>query len=245
MAKKPAAKPSASRKGSKASASRQLKPRAYATEAQAIEAAEQALPKDPHGLTMKQRRFVQEYLVDFNATQAAIRAGYSAASARVIGPDNLSNLAVASAISDAIAERGAPRARIVEELALIAFSNAGDFFRWNKDGVSLKDSRSLTKAQRACVSEVSQTVTQHGGTIRVKLHNKLDALDKLAKATGLYAAHDQSLSNDDAPPFSRVMVDPTDLIRELLAAHQRLGRPIDMGALTALPSPDPHGEGRK
>lgn len=40
-------------------------------------------------LTDKQKRFVQEYLIDYNATQAAIRAGYSKKSARRIGEDNL------------------------------------------------------------------------------------------------------------------------------------------------------------
>jgi len=50
-------------------------------------------------MTDKQRRFVEEYLVDLNATQAAIRAGYSARSARVDGPRMLSNAVIAAAIS--------------------------------------------------------------------------------------------------------------------------------------------------
>lgn len=45
-------------------------------------------------LTDKQERFVQEYLIDLNATQAAIRAGYSEKTARVIGPENLSKPAI-------------------------------------------------------------------------------------------------------------------------------------------------------
>ncbi|MFA5753528.1 MAG: terminase small subunit, partial [Bacteroidales bacterium] len=40
-------------------------------------------------LTPKQKRFVDEYLIDLNATQAAIRAGYSERTARIIGAENL------------------------------------------------------------------------------------------------------------------------------------------------------------
>lgn len=51
-------------------------------------------------LTPKQRRFIEEYLIDLNATQAAIRAGYSAASAKQIGTENLSKPAIAAAIAE-------------------------------------------------------------------------------------------------------------------------------------------------
>ncbi len=52
-------------------------------------------------LTPKQRRFVEEYLIDLNATQAAIRAGYSHKTARQIGEQNLSKLDIANAIAKA------------------------------------------------------------------------------------------------------------------------------------------------
>ena len=56
-------------------------------------------------ITPKQERVVLEYLCDLNATQAAIRAGYSQASARMIGPENLSKPAVAQRLSELMAER--------------------------------------------------------------------------------------------------------------------------------------------
>ncbi|SAI62909.1 Terminase small subunit [Bordetella trematum] len=56
-------------------------------------------------LTNKQRRFVDEYLVDLNATQAAIRAGYSAKTAGQIGDENLKKPQIAAAIQEAQAER--------------------------------------------------------------------------------------------------------------------------------------------
>ena len=52
-------------------------------------------------LTAKQARFVEEYLIDLNATQAAIRAGYSARNADKIGPELLGKTRVAAAIQDA------------------------------------------------------------------------------------------------------------------------------------------------
>lgn len=56
-------------------------------------------------LTPKQQRFVDEYLIDLNATQAAIRAGYSPKTAQQIGAENLSKPVIAEAIEQAKAER--------------------------------------------------------------------------------------------------------------------------------------------
>lgn len=64
-----------------------------------------AKPGERAGLTAKQARFVEEYLLDLNATQAAIRAGYSARSAEVTGSRLLSNDKVSAALSEAQAKR--------------------------------------------------------------------------------------------------------------------------------------------
>lgn len=58
-------------------------------------------------LTDKQQRFVAEYLVDLNATQAAIRAGYSEKTARQVASENLSKPDIAEAIAAKAAERTA------------------------------------------------------------------------------------------------------------------------------------------
>ena len=85
----------------------------------------------PMKLTPKQARFVQEYLIDLNAAQAAIRAGYSAKTARVIGHEILSKPDIAAAIKKAMAER-AERTRltgdmVVDELRKIGFANMADY----------------------------------------------------------------------------------------------------------------------
>ena len=53
----------------------------------------------PVGLTARQQRFVDEYLVDLNATQAAIRAGYSKKTAKSVGHENLTKPDVKAAVA--------------------------------------------------------------------------------------------------------------------------------------------------
>lgn len=67
-------------------------------------------------LTDKQSKFVSEYLIDLNATQAAIRAGYSKGTAKQIGSENLSKPAISTAIAEAL-ESGAKRNNVtVDEI---------------------------------------------------------------------------------------------------------------------------------
>lgn len=56
-------------------------------------------------LTPRQQRFVDEYLIDLNATQAAIRAGYSAKTARSVGSENLTKPDIAAAINRTMGQR--------------------------------------------------------------------------------------------------------------------------------------------
>jgi phage terminase small subunit len=140
-------------------------------------------------LTAKQQAFVREYLVDLNATQAAIRAGYSAASARLIGCENLTKPDIVSAIEEAKIARShrtqVTADRVVEELARIAFSDLRRAACWGPEGVTLLPSDSLDDAAAASVESVSQTTTQAGGSIRIKLHPKTPALKTLAEHTGV------------------------------------------------------------
>ena len=72
-------------------------------------------------MTKKQKRFIEEYLIDLNATQAAIRAGYSPNNADKIGSELLGKTRVSDAIKTAMAERskrtGVNADRVVQELA--------------------------------------------------------------------------------------------------------------------------------
>jgi phage terminase small subunit len=168
-------------------------------------------------LTPKQEAFVREYLVDLNGTQAGIRAGYSEKSAPVIASQNLRKLNVLRAIEEAFMELGGvTRARIVDELGAIAFSDIGDFVDWDNriehvaadrntrmdcsvqleagdkpadkvrvitNRVVLKPSHQLTREQRRVVAKVAQ---DRYGNVRMEMHDKLGALNSLARALGMF-----------------------------------------------------------
>lgn len=180
-------------------------------------------------LNAKQAKFVREYLVDLNATQAAIRAGYSEKSASEIGYENLRKPHIAAAVDKAMAEEpGITRARIVDELAKIAFASAGDFFEWGPDGVEIKPSEDLTDEQRAVVSEVSQTVTEKGGTTRIKLSDKQAALEKLGRALGMFKDRVEHTGKDGGPidVLTRVL-DEIDEEMEILPKQKDGGQPVN------------------
>lgn len=145
-------------------------------------------------LTPKQERFIQEYLIDLNATQAAIRAGYSPDAAKDIGCENLAKPNIKNEIDKAIAERskrtGVNQDRVIEELAKIAFANIKDFAHWSGNGVDFYDSNSISDIDTACISEISETETKNDfGTKRqkkIKLHDKILALEKLGKHLNMF-----------------------------------------------------------
>ena len=140
-------------------------------------------------LTEKQATFVQEYLIDLNATQAAIRAGFSPGSAARYAVDLLNKTHVAEAIRTAMQERNRrveiSQDRILEELARIAFGDLRDAVTWGKEGVKLKESAELTEDQAAAISEVGETVTKEGGSTRIKRHDKVKALELLMRHKGM------------------------------------------------------------
>ena len=82
-------------------------------------------------LTDKQKRFVAEYLVDLNATQAAIRAGYSKKTADHIGPELLGKTCVLEEVQKAMADREKrteiTQDRVLNELGKVAFAKAADY----------------------------------------------------------------------------------------------------------------------
>jgi len=102
----------------------------------------------------------------------------------------LGNPRVAARIRELQAETaarlGVTRERIVGELAAVAFSRLEHVLDLSPTGVTPRGWEDMPPAERAAVAEASQTVTASGGTIRFKMHDKLGALDKLARSLGLY-----------------------------------------------------------
>ncbi len=140
-------------------------------------------------LTKKQALFVQEYLVDLNATQAAIRAGYSPKTAGPMGGENLRKPEIGVAIQEALLERGqrleVTQDRVLQEFARIAFADMRTYTKWTPDGVTLINSDDLPDGASRVVAEVSETVTGTGKTVRFKLYSKQAALESLAKHLGM------------------------------------------------------------
>lgn len=136
-------------------------------------------------LTNKQKRFVEEYCVDFNATQAAIRAGYSARNADKIGAQVIGKNWVAEAIQKKIQRLNArteiTAERTLREYARLAYSDMRAYAKWGPGGVTLIDSKELSDDDAVVVAEVIQTWSKDGGSVRFKLHDKKGALDFLAK----------------------------------------------------------------
>ena len=153
-------------------------------------------------LTTKQRLFVAEYLTDFNATQAAIRAGYSRKTARFIGAENLTKPNVAGAIEEALEERlkalGVTSYRVLEELSKLGFSDIRNYVKWGSASVKLIDSDELSD-EAAAVAEVSQTPTQYGNSIKFKLHDKKGSLELLGKHLKLFTDKQEHSGPDGSP----------------------------------------------
>lgn len=146
-------------------------------------------------LSPKHARFVAEYLKDLNGTQAAIRAGYSAKSARVQGTRLLADAAIAAAVAKKTAKRLAKAdltaERVLEEYRRLAFIDVRSYF--DEQG-NVKPMSQLTADQGAALASLEVVLKNaeagDGHTDRVhkfKVWDKTRALEALAKHFGLLA----------------------------------------------------------
>jgi phage terminase small subunit len=175
-------------------------------------------------LTGKQKLFVEEYLVDLNASRAAVRAGYQGKWAGNCGRRNLAKPHVRAAIDEAqaprLAEIDLDARRVLAELARIAQANVLDYMRFDAEGESVVDFRRLDRERASVLSEVvvEEFKPAKGATrrkLRFRLHDKLAALDKLAKHYGLYKERPGPESADEASPGPRH--DPRQVARAVFA----------------------------
>lgn len=150
-------------------------------------------------LTDKQRAFIQEYLVDLNATQAAIRAGYSTKTANIIGPENLVKPCIQAEIFKAMDERakntGVTAERVIKELALIGFADMADFITINEEGlIRAFPLTNLSEGKSRIVRKVKERRTirkDKDGTeiiesfYEFELYDKLKSLELLSRHLGI------------------------------------------------------------
>ncbi len=141
-------------------------------------------------MTKKQKRFVEEYLIDLNATQAAIRAGYSPDTAGSIGNENLKKPEICACVEKAMAERskrtGVCADRVVQELAKIAFLNLRDVIDPKTAAVREDASDEDTAALQSIKVKKSYSETGESIEREAKAADKLKALELLGRHLGMW-----------------------------------------------------------
>lgn len=152
------------------------------------------------GLTARQTAFVRDYLVDGNATQAAIRAGYSKRSAAYQGhylsqrnPKTVAAIAKAQAARSQRVEITADR--VLLELARVGLSDVRRLFTWDADSAAVIPSQNLTDAEAAAIASVKSTTTtvldkrgrpvERRVTMELRLWDKNAALREMGKHLGV------------------------------------------------------------
>lgn len=158
-------------------------------------------------LTAKQQRFVDEYLIDLNGTQAAIRAGYSEKTAEQGAVQLLRNTKVRLAVDTAIAERakrtGVTADRVIQELSRLAFSDLRKVLdgdgnlkspqQWDDDAAAAISSIEVVTKPGETDSDGSRSVL---GVSKIKVWDKNSALEKLGKHLGLYVDRHEVTGKD-------------------------------------------------
>jgi phage terminase small subunit len=143
-------------------------------------------------------RFAQEYVIDLNATRAAIAAGYSEAGARVRGSQLLTKRNV-QAIIDKLQTKRASKLevkadKIVEELSRMAFSNMADYMAIEDGKPTGLDLSALTRDQAAAIQEITEDTTGGSGDgerrlilrTKFKLADKAKSLELLGRHLGMF-----------------------------------------------------------
>lgn len=148
------------------------------------------------GLNAQQERFVAEYLIDLNATQAATRAGYSAKTAYSQGQRLLKNVEIAAAIEAAQAERSQrtniTADRVLLEMARIGFADVRKIFTPGGALLPPVDMDDETAAAVASVEVVERRLRGENGETevehvrKIKMNDKLGALTQMGRHLGLF-----------------------------------------------------------
>lgn len=138
-------------------------------------------------MTARQQRFVEEYLIDLNAAQAAIRAGYKASEYTDTNANKiLENTRVKAEVDKAVAERskrtGINQDRVIQELAKIGFSKITDAI----DPETAKIKENASADDLACIQSIKIKPNEWGTEREVKMYDKKSALVDLGRHLGLF-----------------------------------------------------------
>lgn len=143
-------------------------------------------------LTSKQDLFCREYLIDLNATQAAIRAGYSKETAGAIGHENLKKPEIQRRISSYMRDRmkrvEVSQEMVIRELCKIAFANIKEFLHLDENGNTMFiDFDEVDSDKATAISEVTVMYTPAGNKkTKMKMHDKMEALKLIGQHLGMF-----------------------------------------------------------
>tara|TARA_Y100001947_G_scaffold152089_1_gene153197 strand:- start:5951 stop:6466 length:516 start_codon:yes stop_codon:yes gene_type:complete len=151
-------------------------------------------------LTDKQERFCQEYMVDMNGTQAALRAGYSENSACEIASENLRKPQIQARLTELrsklMSKLEITQERVMQEYARIGFSDLRKMLSPNGHLINPQDWDDDTAAAIASLEIVAKP-TQDGESApeyvhKIKLWDKKGALDSMSRALGIFEKEEAS-----------------------------------------------------
>jgi phage terminase small subunit len=143
-------------------------------------------------LTAKQELFVKEYLIDLNATQAAIRAGYSEKTAEVIASENLRKPNITSAIQKAMDKRSKrleiSAESVLQEIAKLGYSNIQNLYKEDGTVIPIHE---LSPEVAATITEVNEEVVKVDGASvttkrKYKIADKGQNLERLGRHLKLF-----------------------------------------------------------
>jgi len=161
-------------------------------------------------LTQKQKIFCQEYIIDWNATRSAKKAGYSEKTAYQTGVENLRKPQIKQYIqeiqNDLEKQAGISRLKVLNEFMKIAFSSIAEY---HNTWISRKKFEELTKDQKSCIQEIQTRVSKIADgveleEVKIKLYDKQKALENIKKMLGYDEAekHDYTSKGEKIDGFS-------------------------------------------
>jgi phage terminase small subunit len=201
-------------------------------------------------LSLQQQRFCDEYLVSFNAFQAALNAGYSKSTARKC---ELLHLPKIQAYLQQGMKKTSERLEIshdmiLREFAKVAFASMGDYY--DENGVAIPIQQ-LTADQRAAIQQyqlmdcIGDYEDRVGEISKIKLHNKMAALDKIARHTGFYLASAKPKKSDVGSQMSEVNTSPESEVVSLESDGGLNGAEVEKVLTISPPEREPRVESQE
>ena len=163
----------------------------------------------------RQEKFARLVAADMPVPQAYAKAGYAPdiANAHKLGKRDLIAGRVSELQAEALEQEGVSVSAVISGMAAIAFSDPRSFFEWDESGVRVRAGAKLTSEEAKVITQVEQTSLRGEKTIRVKLADRLRALEILGRWAGL-----DKLSAPDPEPHMHIHVEsPLEKISEQIA----------------------------